>query len=161
MLGGTWKGFQELRQLGLIDRLPVVTGSQKIGNNTPIDRLDDPAFDSQHYFEPLDGRWAWKSIQESQGSLLRVTTKEIRSAQSELAISEGIFAEPQGAYAVAGLLKAGQEGMLQSDETIVCVVTGMGLKDMQAAQEISEHYPGHHAVKRVGSLEESTPFLLV
>ena len=63
---GTWKGFQELRQLGLIDRLPVVTGSQKIGDNTPIDRLDDPAFDPQRYFEPLDGRWAWKSIRPSQ-----------------------------------------------------------------------------------------------
>ncbi|MCP4286318.1 MAG: threonine synthase, partial [Gammaproteobacteria bacterium] len=74
--------------------------------------------------------------------------------------NEGIFAEPQGAYATAGLLKASQEGVLRSDETVVCVVTGMGLKDMKAAQEISENYPEHHAVKHVGSLEESAPFLL-
>ena len=106
------------------------------------------------------GCWAWESIQESKGSLLRVTTQEIRAAQAELATSEGIFAEPQGAYSLAGLLNAGQEGALNSDETVVCVVTGMGLKDMQAAQDISDHYPGHHAVKHVDSLEKSTPFLL-
>jgi threonine synthase len=160
MLGGTWKGFKELLELGLIDRLPIVTGSQKDGDTTPINRIGDPEFDPNRYFEPLDGRWAWESIQESQGSFLRVTEKEIRAAQSELATSEGIFAEPQGAYATAGLLKASQEAALKSDEIVVCVVTGMGLKDMKAAQEISEHYPGHHAVKRVKSLEESNPFLL-
>ncbi len=160
MLGGTWKGFKELVELGLADRLPVVTGCQKVGDDTPINRIGDPEFDPNRYFEPLDGRWAWESIQESKGSLLHVAEQEIRTAQSELATNEGIFAEPQGAYATAGLLKASQEGVLRSDETVVCVVTGMGLKDMKAAQEISENYPEHHAVKHVGSLEESAPFLL-
>jgi len=160
MLGGTWKGFRELLELGFIDRLPVVTGSQKVGDNTPINRIGDLEFDPNHYFEPLDGRWAWESIQESKGSLLHVTEQDIRTAQSELATNEGIFAEPQGAYAAAGLFKASREGVLKSDQTVVCVVTGMGLKDMKAAREISENYPDHHAVKHVGSLEESTPFFL-
>ncbi|MBD3307248.1 pyridoxal-phosphate dependent enzyme [candidate division KSB3 bacterium] len=159
MLGGTWKGFTELSELGLIDRVPAIIGNQKVGNTTPIHQIGNPEFDPQQYFDPLDGRWAWESIQESNGSLNQVTDEDIRLAQSELATLEGIFAEPQGAYAAAGLLKASQEGRLQPDETVVCVVTGMGLKDMHAAQDISEHYPGHYPLKRVSSLEDSRPFL--
>ena len=82
----------------------------------------------------------------------------IRTALADLARHEGIFAEPQGITAYAGLLQAWQEGTLQASDVVVCVITGIGLKDMGAAAEICAD-PGYPHPQRVQSLEESVPYL--
>ena len=133
LMGSTWKGFRELLELGLVDRLPRMEGAQMSEGHVPIDRLNDPKFDPDLYFRPLDGDWAWQSIQESDGTLRQIDNELIQTAQADLAMSEGVFAEPQGITAFAGLLQAAQDGSLSSGDTVVCVVTGIGLKNMDAA----------------------------
>jgi threonine synthase len=155
MLAGAWKGFRELQGLGLTERLPVVWGAQRGGYFAPIDRLEDPVCDWSGHYRPLDGVWAWSSIQASKGRLLRIERPEILQAQAELARLEGIFAEPQGVYAVAGLMRAAREGLLPTDAVIVCVVTGAGLKDMAAAAVIAGPDYGRPAPVAVASLAET------
>ncbi|HLR46345.1 MAG TPA: pyridoxal-phosphate dependent enzyme, partial [Deinococcales bacterium] len=110
MLGGVWKGFTEMRQLGLSRDVPQLWAGQPGGHHAPIDRLTDPACDWSEHYRPLDGAWAWQSIRESGGRRHEVSDADILHAQAELAALDGIFAEPQGAYAAAALIKAAQAG---------------------------------------------------
>ncbi|HYM69019.1 MAG TPA: threonine synthase, partial [bacterium] len=64
---------------------------------------------------------------------------EVYAAQQQLALDEGVFAEPQGAYAVAALSKACAEGEIAASDTVVCTITGSGLKDMQSATRFQEN----------------------
>lgn len=157
LLGGLFKGFCELAGLGLTAGVPQVRAAQRKAYFAPADRLDDPAF-AQGYYIPLDGHWAWNSVQASGGDLIRVEDEAIRAAQGLLAESEGIFAEPHGAYTVAALLAAHDAGTLERDAETVCVISGLGLKDMAAARHVVETY-GSHAVRQVESLAASLPFL--
>lgn len=155
MLGGLWKGFSELKKLDIVSRGPRVNGAQRGDYFAPIDKLGDPGHDWSDHYRPLDGSWAWSSIQESHGKLRFISVEDIRSAQAELTLLEGIFAEPQGAYATAGLIKAAEAGEIDEDQTIVCVITGMGLKDMAAAAEIAQKYPGRMKPIGVRSLADT------
>jgi threonine synthase len=155
MLAGAWKGFNEMRDLGLTEGRPVMWGSQRGGYFAPIDKLDDPGYDWSDYYRPLDGAWAWESIRESEGHLVHIERDDILHAQAELAALEGIFAEPQGVYAVAGLIQAVRAGRLPRDATVVCIVTGTGLKDMAAAAAITAPDRGRPSPIRVDSLEET------
>jgi len=159
LFGSSWKGFQELVQVGLADGVPVMEGTQMVEGHVPVDRLDDPAYDSPIYYRPLDGRWAWQAMRSTGGRLRMAGTPAIRAAQADLARHGGIFAEPQGITAYAGLLQAWQEGALRASDVIVCVITGIGLKDMGAAAEICAD-PGYPQLHRVQSLDESAPFIL-
>ncbi len=155
MLGGAWKGFKELNALGLIDSTPNMWGAQREGYFAPVDKLGDPAYDWSDYYRPLDGVWAWNSIKESSGSLQHISQEDILRAQADLASLEGIFTEPQGAYATAGLVNATKAGLLPSDATIVSVITGMGLKDMSAAATISSTFPDRKPLVKVSSLDNT------
>ncbi len=78
---------------------------------------------------PRDGEKALRALRETGGFALTVSDAEILAAGYELARLEGIFAEPAGATALAGLKKALAEGLLEPDAEIVALVTGHGLKD--------------------------------
>jgi len=66
-----------------------------------------------------------------------VTDDEILVAIRDLARAEAVFAEPAGAAAYAGLVKAVKQGIVKSDETIVCLITGSGLKDIKSAMQVA------------------------
>lgn len=155
MLGGAWKGFRELQEMGVSKRAPRMWGAQRGEYYAPIDKLDDPDSDWSQHYRPLDGRWAWSSIQASGGGLEFISKTDILNAQAELAALEGIFAEPQGAYAAAGLINAARAGKVRRDASIVCVITGMGLKDMQAAATISTTFSNRKPFVRVTSLADT------
>jgi len=155
LICGLWKGFKELRALGLSDRLPILEGVQYKRLQTPVDHLNDPAYPPERYYRPLDGAWAWRSIRESNGVLRQISENEILNAQTQLAMSEGIFAEPQGAMAAAGLLQAERERELNPNETVVCLVTGSGLKDMETAHIAMERAKRIFPIQYVASLNES------
>lgn len=157
LLGGLWKGFCELRALGLVDSAPALHAAQRQAYFVPIDALDDPAFNNPRYYRPLDGEWAWRAICDSGGRLAHVTDKETRAAQGILAEEEGIFAEPHGAYAAAALIRAADKDALDARANIVCIVSGAGLKDMQAADEIVA--ARDRPAREVASLEASAAFL--
>ena len=76
---------------------------------------------------------AINAIKNSGGLCVNVTDDEIRSAQKYLAKNAGVFGEPAGVTATAGLLKLSREGKLPHDATIVSIVTGNGLKDIDSA----------------------------
>jgi threonine synthase len=84
---------------------------------------------------PLHGFMALRALSESKGSAISVTDREILKAATLLAHTEGIFAEPAAAAAIAGLEKAARSGKIDRDEEVVCVVTGAGLKDPNAVKQ--------------------------
>lgn len=146
-----WKGFEELYGLGAIDRLPKMIGVQAEGA-API---ANAWIEGKQEIEPVAkpetiatairiGRPAnWKktlrAIRDSKGMALIVTDEMILKAQHELAKNEGIFVEPASAASIAGLKILTEQGMISSDELVVCVTSGHGLKDPDAVLQTFTH----------------------
>ena len=155
-LGGVHKGFVELVGLGQAGTVPRIHGGQRADHgHAPIDRLDQPPWRDGGFYRPLDGAWAWQAIRASNGRLHRLDAAEITRAQALLATEEGIFAEPQGAYAAAALLQAVAAGAVAPEAAVVCVVTGAGLKDMQAVERFADIGIAPRAPIRVQGLDDA------
>ena len=82
---------------------------------------------------PRNADKAIKAIKDSDGIPVNVSDDEIRAAQKYLAKNSGVFAEPAGATATAGLLRLSREGKLDKNAVIVSIATGNGLKDIDSA----------------------------
>lgn len=135
-----WMGYREWHALGRASRLPQMGGFQAAGaapifHNRVIDRPETMA-SAIRIGNPASWALATAALAESGGKVDIVTDEEILAAQSWLARSEGIFVEPASAAGIAGLLKWAGSGealaSLPDDATIVCTVTGHGLKDPDA-----------------------------
>jgi threonine synthase len=148
-ISGAWKGFRELLELGLIDRLPQMIGVQAEGSN-PVSRAfmsGDDRFeyrrpntiaDSISVGIPRNGLKALRALRESGGSAVDVSDTEILEAMKELARLTGVFGEPAGVTGYAGLRKMANEGLIREHETAVLIVTGNGLKDIKSAMSAVE-----------------------
>jgi len=149
-ISALWKGFTEFHKLGLIDKLPKMTGIQaegaapitkaiKNGSNeiAPVKQPETIAT-AIRIGAPVSWKKALKAIRESKGTAETVTDEEILEAQKMLARSEGLFVEPASASSIAGLKKLSEAEKIDKDEVIVCVTTGHGLKDPDIAIKISE-----------------------
>ncbi|UCE58062.1 MAG: threonine synthase [Candidatus Bathyarchaeota archaeon] len=149
-ISSLWKGFTEFHKLGMIDKLPKMTGIQAEGA-APIARaikngedeilpLDKPETIATaiRIGVPISWKKAMRAIKESGGTAETVTDEEILEAQKMLARSEGLFVEPASASSIAGLKKLYEMGKIGKDEVVVCVTTGHGLKDPDIAIKISE-----------------------
>jgi threonine synthase len=127
-----WRGYREYHGDGIIDRLPVMRGWQAAGAN-PIVR-GEPVEQPQtiataiRIGNPVSWQSAVEAADASGGSIRDVTDREILQAYRELA-REGVFCELASAASVAGLKKLHAAGELGAGETVVCVLTGHGLKD--------------------------------
>jgi len=158
-----WKGFGELHRLGLIEKLPRMTGIQASGASpiakavatgsekiTPVKEPETVAT-AIRIGKPVNWKRALRAICESKGTAETVTDDEIISAQRLLAKTEGIFVEPASAASIAGLKKLIENGEVDRDESIVCVTTGHGLKDPEAAiracERVVEIKPDLEALK--------------
>lgn len=84
---------------------------------------------------PRDGLRALRAATQTSGAYVRVEDQQILDAMLELAKMEAIFAEPAGAAAYAGLIKAVQDGLIGAQEQIVVLNTGNGMKDVKAAMQ--------------------------
>jgi threonine synthase len=148
IISGLWKGLRDLTALGWIDRMPKLMGIQAEGSAAcyraweagteeikPVHAAT--IADSICADFPRDGIRAVRAVRATDGAYLTVTDEEILAAIAALARHEGVFAEPAGAAAYAGLLKASQSGMLPSDETVICLITGNGLKDTASAMKVA------------------------
>ena len=82
--------------------------------------------------KPASWDLALAAASESEGAIMAVTDRDILAAYVRVA-REGLFAEPASAASVAGLLRLSSEGRLQRGSTVVCVLTGHGLKDPEWA----------------------------
>jgi len=156
ILSGMWKGWRELKQVGLIDRLPKIDCAQSINSDaisrtvravrqqteTDIDWSTvevesvsaNTVADSISVDKPRDGLAAARAVIESNGEVAAVTDDEILAAIPEIARATGIFAEPAAATSWAALKSMVAEGRVAADETAVCLVSGSGLKDIPHAQ---------------------------
>jgi threonine synthase len=143
ILGGVHKGFVDLMRAGLTDRLPRLIGvqaesSDAIHRYVETGRYADAAnpttrADSISVTCPSNAHGARRAILASSGLTLTVTDAEILEAQATLAARTGIFTEPAGATALAGLAKLQAGGQaLPADAKVVVLATGHGLKDVEA-----------------------------
>ena len=142
-IAGLWKGLKDLYAVGLIDRLPRLISAQAEGC-CPINRavvrgggwepMEENTFaDSIAVGVPRNGDKALMAIRESRGLAVNVSDREIMEAQQLLGRSCGVFGEPAGVTATAGVKKLCEQGILGREETVVSVVTGNGLKDVANA----------------------------
>ncbi|HSG87108.1 MAG TPA: threonine synthase [Candidatus Limnocylindrales bacterium] len=133
-----WAGFRDYRAAGRIDALPRMWGFQAAGAapivaGHPIEHPETVAT-AIRIGNPASWASAEAARDESGGRIDAVTDDEILAAYRDLARLEGIFCEPSSAASVAGVRKAAAAGELEPDATVVCVLTGNGLKDPTTAQ---------------------------
>lgn len=143
-ISAIWKGFIELKELGLTKRLPKMVGVQAAkaspiadayakGSDTVIPwSHPDTVASAIRIGAPASWKKALTAVRESNGAVLKVSDKEINQAQRLLANHEGIFAEPASAASVAGLRKARKSHLVKANDRVVCIITGHGLKDQEA-----------------------------
>jgi threonine synthase len=131
-----WRGFVEYFHAELASRKPRMMGWQAAGAAPIVEGhpIDDPqtVASAIRIGNPASWRLAVAARDESGGAIAAVTDDEILEAYRLLAQEEGIFAEPASAACVAGLLKYSRDHDL-ADQTVVCVITGHGLKDPETA----------------------------
>ena len=136
-----WKGYKEYRTAGQIAHCPKMMGFQAQGA-APIVRghvIEQPqtVATAIRIGNPASWKLAVQAVEESAGAIQMVTDEEILEAYQALAKEEGVFCEPASAASVAGLTKCSQAGLLPEGATVVCTLTGHGLKDPDIAVEIS------------------------
>jgi threonine synthase len=132
-----WMGFTDYEQAGMVDTRPVMLGFQAEGAaplvfGRPFDNPKTVAT-AIKIGRPASGELALKARDESRGTIEAVSDDEILAAYRDLARYEGIFVEPASAASVAGVRKLAEQGRIDPGATIVCVLTGHGLKDPETA----------------------------
>jgi len=162
IISGVYKGFWDLKQAGLIERMPklvcvqaktsdaihryIVTGKyRKAARPKTI-------ADSISVSVPSNVHLARRAVTESRGFSVLVGDPEILAAQASLAKTTGIFAEPAAAAALAGLKRAVRANRIPRAAQIVLLITGHGLKDIEAPlgfrsiQKLLHQTPKHQGV---------------
>ena len=145
ILSGLAKGFRDLETAGLVNRRPRLLAVQPEGSAaiatalragaesvTPVRRATSIA-DSLNVEVPRNAIACLAAVRASDGAGIIVSDRAIQSAIPKLARLTGVFSEPAGAAALAGLETALEEGLVDHDERVVLMVTGTGLKDIAAA----------------------------
>jgi threonine synthase len=132
-----WKGFKEYMQSGVINNLPTMLGFQAAGAAPIVEGrvIENPETIATaiRIGNPASWKGAENAADQSHGRIDKVTDEEILEAYRLLASGEGIFAEPASCVSVAGLIKLAKEGYIEKNSTVVCVLTGNGLKDPDIA----------------------------
>lgn len=150
--GGTiysvWKGFQELYELDRIEKLPRMVGIQAEGCSPIVDAYHrhERRKPTKHLTraigilveKPIRLRLAMQAIEQSDGTATSVSDEEIFSAEQEVARLEGVFAEPASSGTIAALRKLRSQSTIDDDETVVCLITGSGLKATDVLQALSK-----------------------
>jgi threonine synthase len=136
-----WKGYQEYRAANQSTRLPRMVGFQAAGA-APIVLgriVEHPqtVATAIRIGNPASWDAALVAVKESMGAIDSVTDEEILQAYTAVAATEGIFCEPASAASVAGVMKLTKQGGLRAGETVVCTLTGHGLKDADTAISVS------------------------
>lgn len=153
MLTGIYKGFQELRFFGLTDKLPRMIGVQADGcapiirafemGKSSVQAWERPQTVAGGICDPLegyteDGERTLQSIRASGGCGVMVSDPEIMQALRQLAQKEAVFCEPASAASQAAVCKLVQKGIIRANETVVDIITGHGLKDIECVMTTQE-----------------------
>jgi len=151
IISGIHKGFKDLHQLGWMPRTPRIIGVQAEGSAAIANAFDRnteeikpvsarTVADSISVDLPRDGVRAVRAAKETGGKYVTVTDDEILKAIAELGRT-GVFAEPAGATAYAGLVKEAGSDLVRGEDPILVLNTGSGLKDIRAAMQAVHEAP--------------------
>ncbi|MDR7301163.1 threonine synthase [Haloactinomyces albus] len=132
-----WKGYAEYASDGVIEATPRMFGFQAAGSapivhGEPVSSPETVAT-AIRIGSPASWQAALAAKEASDGLFSAVTDEQILDAYRLLASREGVFVEPASASSIAGLLDTAADGRLPSGSTVVCTVTGHGLKDPDTA----------------------------
>ncbi len=151
-IGSVWRGFCEMKALGLVSRLPRMVGVQAAGCAPFVEAIHQ----GRTAREALASRWpeiqtmagaiaddvvfdahvALPAVRESGGTAVAVTDEETLAAEASLARLEGLFVEPAAATTLAALRRLLGEGRIRRDDRVACLLTGSGLKDPGSAHRL-------------------------
>ena len=145
-ISGLYKGFSDLKRVGLISRVPRIVGVQASGARPIYEAFKsgaervafgpaDTVADSISVGAPRNWAKALRAVRESDGDMAVVSDVDILSAIPEMARKTGVFGEPAGAAAFAGFRSMAREGLIGREERVAVVVTGNGLKDIDSAKK--------------------------
>lgn len=145
-IGGVYTGFKDLYELGLIDRIPRILGVQSTGccpfvdaDRVPEHRLvptaENTLADSISVGVPRNPKKAQRAVYASNGAWIAVSDEDILSAMRLLGRTEGVFGEPAGVTATAGVKAAREKNLIKAGETVAVMNTGSGLKDAANAMK--------------------------
>ena len=159
LLSGLWKGWCDLRAVGLIDRVPKIDCAQSESSaaiSLTVHRLRDKSSSEVDWSKvavdavkattvadsiavdlPRDGLAAVQAILHSGGEAVTVPDEEILAAIPDMARSTGVFAEPAAAAPWAAVKQMVQDDRIRPDELVVCIVSGSGLKDVARARMVA------------------------
>ena len=137
-----WKGYNEYKDHGRIDSLPKMLGFQAAGaapivNGAPVKNPETVAT-AIRIGNPASWKGAENARDESGGLIESVTDEEILDAYKFIAAKEGIFCEPASAASLAGVIKLAKQNFFKDGDTVVCTLTGNGLKDPDNAIKLSK-----------------------
>ena len=148
IIGGVHKSMKDAVALGWIERTPRIYGIQSAGSDYMVQAFEsgedvlmkapiaaDTVADSISADLPRDRIKAMAAVKETGGAYLRVTDDAILDAIPVMARGSGVFAEPAGAAAYAGLVAAADQGLVGSGDRVVVLSTGNGLKDIASAMK--------------------------
>ncbi len=132
-----WNGFKVMKEENISSKLPVMAGFQAKGASPMVSgavfRDPQTIATAIRIGDPANREKAERAKRESGGFIKSVTDEEILKAYGLLASSEGVFAEPASAASLAGVMKSRESGLIPEGATVVCVLTGNGLKDPDTA----------------------------
>ena len=146
IIGGVHKAMKDALALGWIEESPRIYGIQSAGSDYLVQAFEsgedvltkapisaETVADSISADLPRDRIKAMAAVKETGGAYLRVTDDDILAAIPVLARGSGVFAEPAGAAAYAGLVSAADQGLVGTGDRVVVLSTGNGLKDIASA----------------------------
>lgn len=164
-LHSLWKGFKEMKHLGIIGKCPKMIGVQAVGcspitqaynegDDSPI-KIDKAMTEASaiRVAEPIYGKLALKALRESEGFAVSVTDEEMLEAGMNIARSEGIFAEPASSAPAASLKKKIVKDMIDHDAKIVCLITSSGLKTDDILRNITKRKKSPRLGSRLATKE--------
>lgn len=145
-IGGVYTGFKDLYELGIIDRIPRILGVQSTGcspfvdadkteTRTLVPTEENTLADSISVGVPRNPRKAQRAVYASNGAWIAVSDEDILSAMRLLGRTEGVFGEPAGVTATAGVKAAREQNIIKAGETVAVMNTGSGLKDAANAMK--------------------------
>jgi len=136
-----WRGYNDYHREGMIESLPRMLGFQAAGAapivlGRPVEKPETVAT-AIRIGNPASWKFAEAARDESGGLIEAVTDEEILDAYSLIASTEGIFCEPASAASLSGVIKLYRQGYFSGGETVVCTLTGNGLKDPDTVFRVS------------------------
>ncbi len=147
IISGVYKGFEDLLELGIIEKMPIIIAVQAAGSCNLIENIGKEEFvstishtiaDSISVDIPRNFYMAAGFITKYHGQTITVSDDDIMRASSILAKNTGIFTEPAAAAAFAGFLDYKSRYLIPKSSTNVVLLTGSGLKDLNAVQSLFE-----------------------